>query len=47
MSPVLIIKKIGNMFFCIPLMTKEHTNRFYYKITSCKFDKSSLVILSQ
>lgn len=47
MRPVLVIKKIGNMFFCVPLTTKGNINQFYYKLMSCRFDKPSTLILSQ
>jgi len=46
--PVLIIKKIGNMFYCIPLTTKGKENSFfYYKLQSKNFEINSWLILSQ
>ncbi len=53
--PVLVINKIGSLFFVVPLTTKwvsKKSERFYYDIKSVSFEsktshKTSHVILSQ
>lgn len=45
--PILVIKKIGNLFFVVPLSTKWKMNRYNYAITSINFNKPSSIILSQ
>ena len=45
--PVLVIKKIWNLFFIVPLTTKWKNNQFYYKIKENTFKKDSYCILSQ
>jgi mRNA-degrading endonuclease toxin of MazEF toxin-antitoxin module len=45
--PVLVINRIGGLFFVVPLSTKEKDNKFYYRLTSVDFKKPSLVMLSQ
>lgn len=45
--PVLVIKKIWNMFFCLPLTKWWKENRFYYRLESIDFWIDSKVILSQ
>lgn len=53
--PVLVIKKVGNMFFTVALTTKgKSNNRFYYQLTGAKFigehtrnTDNSYAILSQ
>lgn len=52
MRPVLILKKIGNLFFTASLTTKGKDNNFYHKISDIelhnpKHKNSSYVILSQ
>ena len=46
--PVLVIKKLGNLFLVLPMTTKGKENSpWYYKITSIDFGRPSFVILSQ
>ena len=51
--PVLVIKKVGNLFFTVALTTNGHENhRFYHKFTDLKLHNpkyldSSYAILSQ
>ncbi|AKH33211.1 hypothetical protein XF24_00888 [candidate division SR1 bacterium Aalborg_AAW-1] len=46
--PVLIIKKVGNMFFVVPLTTRgKDNNIFYHRIHDETFKVSSRAILSQ
>ena len=46
--PVLIIKKLWNLFLTISMTTKwKNNNKFYYKIDDCYFEKESYLILSQ
>lgn len=46
--PVLIIKKVWNIFTCVVMTTKwKDNNKFYYKIKSIDFGKPSYCILSQ
>jgi len=46
--PVLIIKKLWNMFFCVSMTTKwKDNNIFYSKIDNKYFNKSSYIIKSQ
>ena len=45
--PVLVIQRIGTLFFVIPLSTKLKKNKYYYELQSVKFNKPSLAILSQ
>lgn len=45
--PVLVIKKLGNIYFCIPLTTKGKNNKRYHFIDSVDFKVSSAIILSQ
>ena len=48
MRPVLIVKKIWNLYFVIPMTTKwKENNVFYYPIQSISFGKPSSLILSQ
>lgn len=35
--PVLVLKKVGSMFFIIPMTTKGKDNRFYYTIRNAKY----------
>ena len=35
--PVLIIQKIGSLFWCIPMTTKQKKNIFHYTLTSVSF----------
>ncbi len=46
--PVLIIKKLWNMFFCVAMTTKwKENNLFYKRISNSYFDKSSYIVKSQ
>lgn len=46
--PVLIIKKLWNMFFCVSMTTKWKNNKlFYYKVPEWYFNKNSYIIKSQ
>ena len=45
--PVLVISKIWNMFFSIPMTTQWKNNEYHYKLTSTNFSKDSFLILSQ
>jgi len=45
--PVLVIKKIWNMIFSLPMTTKWKDNNFYYKIESINFDRPSFLNISQ
>lgn len=47
LRPVVVISKIWNMYFCIPLTTKWKNNQWYHKINSIPFGKPSSIILSQ
>jgi hypothetical protein len=48
MRPVLIIKKIGKLYFVLPMTTKgKENNIFYHAIQSIDFGKPSWVLLSQ
>ena len=44
---MLVIKKIGNLFFTLPLTTKGKENYFYYRLNSVYFWFSSHLTLSQ
>ena len=45
--PVLILKKVWNMFLVAPMTTKGKDNRFYYTLPEFYFHWPSRVILSQ
>lgn len=45
--PVLVIRKVWNLFYVIPLSTKVKDNKYYYKLKSVNFDKPSSAMLSQ
>jgi len=45
--PVLVISKIWNIFFVIPMTTQWKNNKYYYKLKSSNFDVDSYLILSQ
>ncbi len=46
--PVLVIRKLWNMFFCVSMTTKwKHNNIFYSKIDKSYFNKDSYIIKSQ
>lgn len=46
--PVLVIKKVWNMFFVVSMTTKwKDDNKFYYKLDNSYFDKESYLVLSQ
>lgn len=45
--PVLVVKRIGNMYFCIPLTTKGKDSPFYQKIKLFGSDRDSFLIVSQ
>jgi mRNA interferase MazF len=46
--PVLVIRRIWNMYFCIPLTTKWKDKNFFYLPLDTRFEeKSSWIIVSQ
>ena len=46
--PVLVIKKVWNLFFIFSMTTKwKKNNKFYYKLDKSYFWKNSYVVLSQ
>ena len=45
--PVLVLKKIGNVFAVLPMTTKGKDSKFYYRLPDRYFKKTSRVILSQ
>ncbi|EKD24532.1 MAG: hypothetical protein ACD_80C00212G0005 [uncultured bacterium (gcode 4)] len=45
--PVLVIKKVWNLFFVIPMTTKIKSSHFYHRLQSVKFSRPSSLILSQ
>ncbi len=46
--PVLVIKKVWNLFFIVSMTTKwKKNNKFYYKLDKSYFWKNSYVVLSQ
>ena len=45
--PVLVVSKIGNMFFCLPLTTKWWSSIFYIKLPSISQKKDSYIVVSQ
>ncbi len=46
--PVLVISKIGSLFWCIPLTTKHKDDFFHFLIRSVEFPgKTSSLLLSQ
>lgn len=45
--PVLVLKKVGNMFVTLPMTTKGKDSPFYYRLSDMYFGKTSRVILSQ
>lgn len=48
LRPVLVIKKIWNLYFVIPMTTKwKLESQFYYRIASVDFGKPSSLIVSQ
>ncbi|MCT4664234.1 MAG: type II toxin-antitoxin system PemK/MazF family toxin [Flavobacteriales bacterium] len=48
LRPVLVIKKIGNLFFVVPMTTKgKEDSPFYYSLPYSYFDKDSSLMLSQ
>lgn len=48
MRPVLVVKKIGNLYFVVPMTTKgKYNSQFYYPIVSIDFGKPSWLLLSQ
>ena len=48
MRPVLIISKIGILYFVIPLTSKNKENQYHYQIKSVSFNqKQTYAILSQ
>ena len=52
LRPVLVLKKVGNLFFTAALTSKGKDNNFYYKLEQLelknpKYQTSSYVILSQ
>ena len=52
LRPVLVLKKLGNMFWTVAMISKGKDNNFYYKINDLdlqnpKYKDSSYLILSQ
>lgn len=52
LRPVLVLKKVGNLFFTVALTSKGRNNFFYHKFESVELDNpkyqdSSFAILSQ
>lgn len=47
LRPILVMKRIGAMYFCVPLTTKHKDNRFHYLLDQSTFNKTSSVMLSQ
>lgn len=47
LRPVLVLKKLGNVFWAVPLTTKWKDNYFYHKLPSQYLEKESHLILSQ
>ncbi len=45
--PVLVLKKIGNMFSVLPMTSKGKDSPFYFRLPDMYFNKPSRVILSQ
>jgi len=47
--PILIMAKIGSLFWCLPLTSKNKKDWFHHKLESVKFKKykDSIVMLSQ
>lgn len=45
--PVLVLKKVGALFFIATMTTKWKDNRFFYKLDNDCFGKDSYVTLSQ
>ena len=45
--PVLVIKKVWNLFFVVSMTTKWKENKFYHTLNFKTFQKTSRVILSQ
>ncbi len=45
--PVLILKKVGNMFFVAPMTSKGREDKFYHTLPDLYFNWTSRVILSQ
>ncbi|MEL6945159.1 MAG: type II toxin-antitoxin system PemK/MazF family toxin [Bacteroidota bacterium] len=45
--PVLVIKKVGSMFFVVPMTTSGKDNRFYHTIPNHYFRHASRLMLSQ
>lgn len=48
LRPVLVIRRIGNMYFCIPLTTKWKNENFFYIPLETQFEeRKSWLIVSQ
>ena len=45
--PVLVIKRIGNQYFVVPMTSKGKDNKFYHKLPDNIFGHTSRLILSQ
>ena len=45
--PVLVLKKIGNVFAVLPMTSGGKDTKFYYRIPDRYFGKASRIILSQ
>ena len=45
--PVLVIKKVGNIFFVVPMTTKWKETLFYHTLSNIYFEQQSRLILSQ
>lgn len=45
--PVLVIKKIGWLFFVVPMTTHGKDSQYYYQLSNAYFNKDSWILLSQ
>ena len=47
LRPVIVLRKIGSLYFCVPLTTKHKENKYHYLLDYKTFNKTSSVMLSQ
>ncbi len=49
LRPVLVLKKIGSLYWVVPLTSKLKENMFHYRLQSVSFDavENSMIMLSQ
>jgi len=47
LRPVLIVKKVWNLYFCIPLTTKWKDSKYYYKLEKKYQWRQSWLLLTQ